>query len=384
MPIRCGYYRRYYPFFPGAFMRNFSTRFFPFRRRFACESMGSLVATFGLAGCMTVPPSSSYPGLYSTTTGLQNISPEMNRRSSALRDYEVLTYQPDPTCKDTSQVVKDIWSTLKSVPHAAPIGMPGCLLLTRDGLGIDESEVPNIEWKRYQLRLAALGRSIAATQPATASLPVPDYFTNTFYDFYPVVGLSYEQVMAFCQWRGQAIEAALNRNKPVLSDSKSPAYVAVECRLPTEAEWEKAALAGRGLPYGSRCSEAPIRVNPKAAAYLKVRSGSPESVDKIEADIKAYNQRKPVRPFIVCNQPEPYFLRQATPAYVFQTPSNDYQVFHLLGNVSEMMQERGITRGGNFRDPLSACTVAARGTYNGPAPTIGFRCVLRATLPNQR
>ncbi|MDO7852527.1 formylglycine-generating enzyme family protein [Hymenobacter convexus] len=333
---------------------------------------------------MTVPPSSSYPGLYSTTTGLQNLSPEMNRRSSDLRDYNVLSYQLASTCKDTSQVVKGDWSALKSVPHAAPIGMPGCLLLTKDGLGIDESEVPNIEWKRYQLRLAALGRSIADTQPAAASLPVPDYFANSFYDFYPVVGISYEQAIAFCQWRGQAIEEALNKGKPALSDSKSPAYVAVECRLPTEAEWEKAALAGRGQPYGSRCTEAPVKVNPKAAAYLKLRSGSTESVEKIEADIEAYDKRKPVRSFIVCNQPDPYFLQQATPAYVFQTPSNDYQVFHLLGNVSEMMQQRGISRGGSYRDPLSACTVAARGTYDGPAPTIGFRCVLRATYPNQR
>ena len=125
-------------------------------------------------------------------------------------------------------------------------------------------------------------------------------------------------------------------------------------------------------------------MNPKAAAYLKLRAGSAESPEKIKADIEAYNALKPTRSFIVCNQPEPYFLRQATPAYVFQTPSNDYQLFHMLGNVSEMMQAPGITRGGSYRDPLASCTVTARGTYSGPAPTVGFRCVLRATLPNRK
>ena len=337
-----------------------------------------------LSGCMTVPPSSTYPGPYSTTTGLMNISPEMDRRSSALRDYDVISYRLDPTCRDTSQVIKDDWTALKSVPHALPIGMPGCLLLTRDGLGIDESEVPNIEWKRYQIRLAAEGKSVAETQPLLEALPVPDYFTNTFYDFYPVVGLSYEQVTAFCKWRGQVIESAINSPQTGSLGPGAPTYVAVECRLPTETEWEKAALAGRGLPYGSKCSEAPIKVNPKAAAYLKLRSGSSKPVDQIKVDIEAYNARKPTRSYIICNQPEPYFLRQVTPAYVFQIPSNDYQLFHMLGNVSEMVQERGVTRGGSFRDPLSACIVAARGTYSSPSPTVGFRCVLRATQPNRK
>jgi len=41
------------------------------------------------------------------------------------------------------------WAALKAVPQVLPLGMPGGILLTRDGWGIDESEAPNIEWKRY-------------------------------------------------------------------------------------------------------------------------------------------------------------------------------------------------------------------------------------------
>ena len=360
-------------------LNHFTSKF----RFFSLLQVG-MIALLYLSSCMTVPPSSSYPGLYSTTTGLENLAMGMNRRSTELRDYDVISYHLASVCGDTSGVVKDDWSALKSVPYAATIGMPGCLLLTKDGLGIDESEVPNIEWKRYQLRLEAVGKSSAETYPSPTALPVHDYFSNSFYDFYPVVGVSYEQVTAFCKWRGQVIEDALNRVKNEPLDEKSPVYVAVECRLPTEAEWEKAALAGRGLAYGSKCTEASIKVNPKAAAYLKLRSGTSEPVEKIKADIMAYNSHNPMRSYIVCNQPEPYFLRQATPAYVFQTPSNDYQIFHLLGNVSEMMQTRGIAKGGSYRDPLSACTVTSRTQYTGPAPTVGFRCVLRATHPNRK
>ena len=354
-----------------------------FTLRFAV--LFGLLTVIVLAGCSsTRPPSSAFPGLYSTTTGLQNLLPEFSRSRSLFDDFTVLSYRKIAGCDaDTSYAINLEWDGLKSIPHAFAYGMPGCVRLTKDGLGIDEAEVPNIEWKRYQQRLAAANGNVAATQLALIALPVPDYFTNPFYDYYPVVGVSYEQAAAFCNWRGQVITSAVNSSKPGSPDNLAAEHVVVECRLPTEAEWERAALAGRALPYGTRCPEAPLTVNPKAAAYLKQRSGSGEAEAKIKADIAAYNRRAPVRSFINHEQPEPYFLRLATPGYVFQGPPNDNRIYQLLGNVAEMVQE-SVTKGGSYRDPLSACTITARGRYAGPAPTVGFRCVTRATLPNQR
>jgi hypothetical protein len=51
----------------------------------------------------------------------------------------------------------------------------------------------------------------------------------------------------------------------------------------------------------------------------------------------------------------------------------------MLGNVAEMVQERGLTKGGSYRDDLAACRIKARGQVGGPAPTVGFRavCVVR-------
>jgi hypothetical protein len=65
-------------------------------------------------------------------------------------------------------------------------------------------------------------------------------------------------------------------------------------------------------------------------------------------------------------------------------PVNDYQLFNLLGNAAEMVEERGVAMGGSFRDPLSACTATSRSAYTGPLPTVGFRCITRATYPNRR
>lgn len=339
----------------------------------------------GLQGCYSArPPSGAFPGLYSTTTGLQNLNSKFGASRAIFDDDKAISY-PVPACGgDTSFVVKMDWSVLKVVPQVLPIGMPGAILLAKDGRGIDEAEVPNIEWKRYQQQLAAIGADTVATQPIPTALPVADYFTNPFYDYFPVVGITYEQVQAFCRWRGRVIAQMINRGKPGSPDSLAAEHIAVEVRLPTEAEWEQAALAKRGLPCGSTCTETSLVVNPSAAAYFKQRSGSTASVSQIRADIKAYNQTRPSRSFINCSQSEPYFLRLASPAYTYGGPTNDYQLYNLLGNAAEMIEERGIAKGGSYRDPLAACTVTSRSRYTGPSPTVGFRCIIRATQPNRK
>jgi len=71
------------------------------------------------------------------------------------------------------------------------------------------------------------------------------YFSHPAFGNYPVVGVSWKQATAFCEWRTQYLNAFLEGKKRAQES---------EFRLPTEAQWEYAARGGHSqsmFPWGN-------------------------------------------------------------------------------------------------------------------------------------
>jgi hypothetical protein len=54
----------------------------------------------------------------------------------------------------------------------------------------------------------------------------------------------------------------------------------------------------------------------------------------------------------------------------------------MIGNVSEMVLEKGISKGGSWRNILEECRVGKDIPYEKPSAMLGFRCICIFKLKN--
>ncbi|WP_406682832.1 gliding motility lipoprotein GldK [Seonamhaeicola sp. MEBiC1930] len=189
-----------------------------------------------------------------------------------------------------------------------------------------------------------------------------DYFWHDAYGDYPVVGVTWQQAKAFCEWR------TINKNS--YQKSKKGAALVNTFRLPSEAEWEYAARGGlQAATY------------PWGGPYTKSDRGC------FMANFK------PVR--------GDYAADQAL--YTVEAKSyepNDYNLYNMAGNVSEWVNAsydpgsyeytstinpnvndedntRKVIRGGSWKDVAYFLQVSSRDyEYADSARSyIGFRTV---------
>ncbi len=246
--------------------------------------------------------------------------------------------------------------------HKIVRGFTGTILL-HDSIYLDETEISNMNWLEYvawmrrkykQDNYGIYRKSLPDTTVwrETLSLGEPyreTYFRHPAYREYPVVGITYEQAQDFCKWRTDIVNEVLyfreHKSKKWNVDSIYTIPQKVRYRLPTRQEWELAAFAG-------------LDSNKFPLGY--------ESI---------YNA-KTKQSLVLVKERSASLQNPGTPWAVHSGGKNKFGFYNLIGNVSEMIAEKGICKGGSWAHHLDECEVMKDLQYSTPTAWLGFRCVM--------
>ncbi|MDR0558851.1 MAG: formylglycine-generating enzyme family protein [Prevotellaceae bacterium] len=202
------------------------------------------------------------------------------------------------------------------------------------------------------------------------------YFSHPGYDYYPVVGVTWEQAKAFCHWRSNHAEEKRYRNQ----------YAPHSYRLPMEVEYEYAArggLEGNLYPWGS------LYNTNKSGCYLA--NFKPQRGDYA---LDGFSRIAPIAQY----EPNEYGLYDMAgnvAEWVYDAyDENSYEATHDLVPVyhrdarpnDKNGRKRKVIRGGSWKDFAYFLQCGARDyEYQDSARSfIGFRTVRDAFLPGQK
>jgi len=224
---------------------------------------------------------------------------------------------------------------------------PGTIQIN-DTLFADITEISNFSWQEYEYwtksiyganskeHLATLPDTLIWRDKAAYNEPyVQYYYRHPAYKDYPVVGITYEQAIVYCKWRTERVKTNLTIKKDFIHHN-------FEYRLPTKTEWEKLAETSSNFLRNNG-------KNPKGQHQLNCIN-----TDSIE----------------IKGPPFPDVTAPVTSYW-----PNNFGLYNMLGNVSEMVLEKGISKGGSWRNKLEDCRIGKDHNYEKANPFTGFRCV---------
>lgn len=211
----------------------------------------------------------------------------------------------------------------------------------------DQTEISNISWLEYLFwnknKYGTDSEQYRAALPDTnvwgSITPfVKHYFRHPSYRNYPVVGISYDQAVAFCQWRSERVNEMIYIRDNKLTYDRNAEFEDVpqiwQYRLPTAEEWEEIALAGDSKR---------VQRKRKSAGNLSREKRDEKNVE-MTAPVMSYWP-------------------------------NIHGAYNLIGNVAEMVSEKGVSKGGSWKHSLKQSFASQELRYDKPVNWLGFRCV---------
>lgn len=305
-------------------------------KKFVLKSSSALFLLFLLAmtSCKKGHPTATSPGMVSTTTGLEYNS-EDGFKVSEFRG------QPDGPNLVYIQGGRTVLGSLEED-----------LLKTRDNLErtvtvssfyMDETEVANIHWLEfeYYVKLDSTRDYWRSILPDTTvwarDLAFNDPYVNHYYRYpgfryHPVVGVTWEQANEYAHWRTAQVNYRLAEEAGVEVPAETGGRIPLETgvvlpdyRLPTEAEWEYAALAMVGTQWVDE-NQLYNRIYPWDGHALRNPFGKEmgnflANFKRGRGDYAGVAAKLNDGAMITTN--------------VYEYPPNDYGLYNMAGNVNE-------------------------------------------------
>lgn len=233
-----------------------------------------------------------------------------------------------------------------------------------DSLYAGITEVSNREYTTFLKDLKSNGKEAAATKynfdsvqwrkPSLYQEPMVQYYhRHPAYADYPAVTISYEGATAYCRWLTEEYHKQEKRK-----------FKKVIFRLPTKEEWVYAARGGKEnqpFPWGGPY------VRNSRGMYL----ANFKEIDESSAKDTTINGEK----IISVDDYGVYNNNSTTPVKSYFP--NNYGLYNMSGNVSEMLQEKGQTKGGNWNSMSYYLRIDAEDEFKGnqteASPFVGFR-----------
>jgi formylglycine-generating enzyme required for sulfatase activity len=237
-------------------------------------------------------------------------------------------------------------------------------VLIKDNLYFGKYEVSLHDYFTFLNDLKRLGRMDLYERYKIDSLKIDSIFKMSYFayengfsiDNFPISNISYDAAVEFCKWKTDQYN----------NDSKRK-FNKVIFRLPTESEWEFAARGGYTLfpyPWGP---------------YLRGKDGRYLSnFKRVGSERITYNLATNKYEVIVKDEYyDPIYNNQyLSVCKINHFNPNNYGLYNICGNVAEMVAEKGLAKGGGFKDPGYDIRIISKKLHSKPSDDIGFRVVM--------
>lgn len=237
--------------------------------------------------------------------------------------------------------------------HKKKIVPPGTVKIN-DTLFVDETEITNLSWREFENwtaevygknsneHLAMLPDTMIWQQKISYTEPSMEYYYwHPAFNNYPILGLSYEQTKTFCIWRTKRVIQ-------ILISKKDFSNLNFLYRLPTKVEWEFLAITSLDV--------------------FKNNGFNNKGCKQLNCELIPYKTNH------VCKEKQCHSCNW-TVTNVKSYSKNQFGIYNMIGNVAEMVNEKGICKGGSWKDSLENCRIGKDTPYQKPTAWLGFRCV---------